>query len=77
MRPGGNFRHDPAETRMVGDLRQDDIGENPAFAVGAAFDDRGRRLVATRLDAKDEDCSSPRELENMGFVLREAAGSID
>ena len=54
-----DLRHDPAERQMIGDLRKDDVGENPAAAVGAPFDHRRRRLVAARLDAEDDHAGRP------------------
>jgi hypothetical protein len=45
-----DLRHDAAEARVQVDLARDDRGEHR----GATGDDRGRGLVARRLDAEDD-----------------------
>src|SRR5581483_7209544 len=54
MGAGSDLRHHAAEGGMIGNLREDDVGEDPAAAVRPPLDHRGRGLVAARLDAEDD-----------------------
>lgn len=55
MCPGGNFWNDAAEGPMLFPLRADDVGEDPSPTGALAHDDAGRRLVAARFDAEDDE----------------------
>jgi hypothetical protein len=56
MGAGGDLRHDTAVGRVGGVLRQHDVGEHVAGAVGpAAPDDRRGGLVARRLQPQDDE----------------------
>ena len=60
MGAGGDFRHHAAKGRVLADLRQHDIGQNPARAGGGALHHGRGGLVAGRLDAEDDhiECST-------------------
>lgn len=51
---GRDLRHHSAEGRVVVDLGEDYIGEDPPAALGVPLDDRGRRFVATGFDAEND-----------------------
>ena len=54
MGAGGDLRHHAAEGGVLVDLRQDDIGQDPAAAGLRPLDHRRRGLVAGRLDAEHD-----------------------
>ena len=54
MSARGNLRHDAAVRLMGLKLRPDDIRQDAATAVVAAFDHRCRRFIAARLDAEHQ-----------------------
>ena len=54
MGAGGDLRHHAAEVGVFADLRQHDIGQDLAAAVGGALDHRRGGLVAGRFDAEHD-----------------------
>ncbi len=53
----GDFRHHAAIGAVLGKLRADHIGEDPALRLGPAFHHRGGGLVAGCLDAENDELS--------------------
>ena len=74
MGASGDLRHHAAEGGVLADLREHDIGENPALGLIGPFDHGGGGLITGRLDAEDHHGCI------IGFVLiarygaREGAG---
>ena len=54
MGAGGDLGHHAAEFGVLADLRENDVGQNPAAAVRGPLDQGRGRLVAGRLDAEDD-----------------------
>src|SRR6185437_3479411 len=54
MGAGGNLWHHAAESGMLADLRQYDIGQDLAASVVGTLDHSGRSLVTGRLDAEND-----------------------
>ncbi len=78
MRARGDFRHHAAIGRVLGGLRQHDVGEDFAAPVLAAPHHRGRGLVAGRLDAENEhslvlgaSARNPRKPDDVELLGRE------
>ncbi len=54
MGAGGDFRHHAAESRMLADLRENDIGQDAAVAFRISLHHGGSRFVAGGFDAEDD-----------------------
>ena len=65
MRARGDLRHDAAERGVLVDLRQHDVGQNPAGAGLRSLDHGRRSFVAGRLDAEYNHQGSIRPYESL------------
>ena len=71
-----DLRHDAAIGRMIVDLRQDDIGQDAALAVGVAAHHRGRGLVAGGFDAEIwSSAGAAMNANDVSAVVRELRGA--